>query len=121
MDVNKVLELFAKPDRKDDYAVHFVEMSDGRKAVWKPEVGNGIVSLKEVLAYTIDRWMDIGVIPQTEFYYFDGRLGSIQLWVDGTIGTEALRNSSPLVALPSAQRLGVFHYIANNVDRGHWL
>jgi len=121
MKIKKVLEKHPNEGRAPGYTVDLVELEDGGKGIWKTDIKTykpTIVALKEIIAYRIDQWLGLNVIPETVFCECEGRPGSLQRFIEGVSGTEALKGEGkPPVDLKWAQRLGMYDYIANNCDR----
>lgn len=116
MKVVKTLKKLPDEAKAPGYAVHFLEMDDGSKRVWKPDIA--ITTLKEVVAYRASAWMGLDVVPETVPFSLEGVPGSLQRFVEGKMGTEIYRDEQE-VSYQFAQRLALFDYIMNNNDRWH--
>lgn len=122
MKIAKVLKRDIIEEQVTHPNVHLVELDDGSKGIWKIDrkyYTPPITALKEVVAYRIDQWLGLGVIPETDFCRFEDEPGSLQRFVEGTVGTKALATGKPAIDFEWMQRLSLFDFVSNNCDRFH--
>lgn len=105
-----------------------IELKDDGKAVFKPKEGEhefydykvGSLYKRERAAYLVSRFLDLGLVPPTVIKEVDGRIGSAQEFVPGTMPfllpqkefKKFLRNHNEELI-----KLWLFDYIIWNADR----
>lgn len=93
-----------------------------------PEAANPLASsvadraVHEVAAYRVDRLLDLGRVPPAVPRTFDGREGSLQAWMEGTIRESERRAESRTIADPESfgrqlEVMRVFDALIGNIDR----
>ena len=97
-------------EKKSKVQPQKVQFQDGTVGVWKPheEVWHSNYRA-EVLAYEIDRRLEIGIVPPTVERVYNGKKGSVQLFV------ESKRGAKPLESERDKQYF--LDYIIDNRDR----
>lgn len=107
--------------------VYLVEFTSGVKALFKPNPQHWVVDSKkpfqllsnsyaEVAAYQLARIYGLPEIPLTVLRNIDGKLGSLQLYVEGQMTSPETTQISPEIRRSLAD-LRSFDYIIRNSDR----
>ena len=98
--------------------------ADGRraKAIFKVIDDDGRRYPHEVAAYKLDRLLGLGMVPPTIVRELDGRVGSLQLWVENAVSEvdrrdENLQPTDPEAFQKELNAAAVFDLVIFNIDR----
>jgi len=98
--------------------------ADGRRAraIFKAIDTDGRRYEHEVAAYKLDRMLGLGMVPPTVLREVDGRVGSLQLWVENAVSEVDRRDENLQPADSEAFQVeldeaGVFDLVIFNIDR----